>query len=133
MEHRDRCDIPTQAQVALVGRDDRAAFARPADDLPQVIDAEHDDLLGLFSQREWTTTQMSWFWQHQRGSLEGVHVEQTEDFDKILKEMAAYAVKHTSPEERILWLSDAALRAAQAARYAADPFARFDDQKAAGL
>ena len=36
-----RVGIPAKAQVALVGGDDRAAFARPADDLAEVLGAEH--------------------------------------------------------------------------------------------
>ncbi len=41
MQERKRLGIPSQAEVALVGRHQRAALAGPADDLAQMIDAEY--------------------------------------------------------------------------------------------
>ena len=41
MQHRDRLGVPAQTQVALVGGDQRAALAGPADDLAQMLDAQH--------------------------------------------------------------------------------------------
>ncbi|MFT3764538.1 MAG: hypothetical protein QM820_03330 [Minicystis sp.] len=85
--------------------------------LAEVVDAEHDELLGLFSRRkDWTQAQFSWFWQHKTASMEGVSVERTEDFQQLGKEMYDYAMEH--PELRavvlrhtLLSLPDEALRA----------------------
>ncbi len=41
VQQRNGFGIPAQAEVALVGRDDRTAFAGPPDDLAKVVGAEH--------------------------------------------------------------------------------------------
>lgn len=43
--------------------------------MAEITEAEKDGLLGLFSGRKWTRTQVVWWWQHRTGSMEGTNMQ----------------------------------------------------------
>jgi hypothetical protein len=74
--------------------------------IEEVTEAEQDGLLGLFSRKQWTDKQIAWWWTHHAGSLEGMNVQDTENYNEIIAEMLA----SMSVEQRLLSLPDEALR-----------------------
>jgi hypothetical protein len=93
--------------------------------IDEVAEAEQNDLLGLFSRREWTKKQVEWLWRHRAIPVEGVKVENLEESDEILREIARELPRELlkrgvpieevlvglTPEQRLLIMPDDALRA----------------------
>jgi hypothetical protein len=69
--------------------------------LDEVAQAEKDEIAALFSGPRWTEGQLAWWWQHHGGSMEGVKVEQTEDYEQIIREI----VNHLTLEQRLAGLA----------------------------
>jgi hypothetical protein len=69
--------------------------------LAEVAKAEQDEIVALFSGPRWTPEQLDWWWRHHAGSMEGVNVQQTEDYDKIMREIA----EHMTVEQRLAGLA----------------------------
>jgi hypothetical protein len=65
--------------------------------LAEVAQAERDEIAAFFSGPRWTGEQLAWWWRHHAGSMEGVKVEQTEDYEKIMREIA----DHMTLEQRL--------------------------------
>jgi hypothetical protein len=69
--------------------------------LAEVAQAEQDEIAALFSGPRWTGEQLTWWWRHHAGAMEGVKVEQTEDYEQIMREIAA----HMTIEQRLAGLA----------------------------
>jgi hypothetical protein len=92
--------------------------------MAEITEAEKDGLLGLFSGRKWTLTQIRWWWQHRTGSIEGTNMQDMPGTDEIIQEMldslppeqrlAGLAPEQRlaglAPEQQVLALSDVVLR-----------------------
>jgi hypothetical protein len=65
--------------------------------LAEVAQAEKDEIAALFSGPRWTGEQLAWWWRHHAGSMEDVSVEQTEDYEQIIREI----VDHLTLEQRL--------------------------------
>jgi hypothetical protein len=68
--------------------------------LAEVAQAEKDEIAALFSGPRWTEGQLAWWWRHSAGSMEGVNVEQTEDYEQIIRDI----VNHLTLEQRLAGL-----------------------------
>ena len=92
--------------------------------MAEITEVEKDGLLGLFSGRKWTRRQITWWWQHRAGSMEGTNMQDMPGTDEIIQEMldslppeqrlAGLAPEQRlaglAPEQQILTLSDGVLR-----------------------
>jgi hypothetical protein len=92
--------------------------------MAEVTEAEKDGLLGLFSGRKWTPTQITWWWQHRTGSMEGTNMQDMPGTDEIIQEMLnslpieqrlagltpEERLADLAPDQQVLALSDVVLR-----------------------
>jgi hypothetical protein len=92
--------------------------------MAEVTEAEKDGLLGLFSGRKWTRTQITWWWQHRTGSMGEMNMQDMPGTDEIIQQMldslppeqrlAGLAPEERlaglAPEQQVLALSDGVLR-----------------------
>ncbi|MEO5727628.1 MAG: hypothetical protein ABI134_19315 [Byssovorax sp.] len=69
--------------------------------MAEITEAEQDGLLGLFSERKWTRTQITWWWQHRTGSMEGTNMQDMPGVDEIIQQM----LDSLPPEQRIAGLA----------------------------
>jgi hypothetical protein len=92
--------------------------------MTEITEAEKDGLLGLFSGRKWTRTQITWWWQHRTGSMGEMNMQDMPGTDEIIQQMldslppevrlAGLAPEERladlAPEQQVLALSDVVLR-----------------------
>jgi hypothetical protein len=69
--------------------------------MAEITEAEQDGLLGLFSGRKWTLTQITWWWQHRTGSMEGTNMQDMPETEEILRQM----LDSLPPEQRLAGLT----------------------------
>jgi hypothetical protein len=69
--------------------------------MTEVTEAEKDDLLGLFSGRQWTRKQIAWWWQHRTGSMGEMNMQDMPGTDEIIQEM----LDSLPPEQRLAGLT----------------------------
>jgi hypothetical protein len=78
--------------------------------MAEIREAEKDDLLGLFSGRKWTAKQVTWWWQHRTGSMEGTNMQDMPGTDEIIQEMLdslpiEQRLAGIAPEQRLAGLA----------------------------
>ncbi len=69
--------------------------------MTEVTEAEKDDLLGLFSGRKWTRTQITWWWQHRTGSMGETNMQDMPGTDQNIQQM----LDSLPPEQRLAGLT----------------------------
>ena len=84
--------------------DDRiegAGYALYVAIMAEITKAEKDGLLGLFSGRTWTREQVTWWWQHRTGPMEGTNMLDMPGTGEIIEEM----LNSLPPEQRLAGLA----------------------------
>jgi hypothetical protein len=82
-------------------RIDGAPFQLYVAIMAEVTEAEKDGLLGLFSGRTWTPRQITWWWEHRTGPMEGMNMQDMPGTDEIIQQM----LDSLPPEQRLAGLA----------------------------